>query len=786
MKRNIKVRQHDSYDCGAASLCSIAAWHGKNVSLARARRLCGCTKEGITIKGIIDGASGLGLNATAYKSEDKNIESIKIRNSLPAIAHLKKENGFFHFVTLCNIEENHIEIMDPAYGEFEKISYESFSSEWTGFIIFLYPGENFKKGNEQRDIYKTLFSLLRYTKKEFIHAAAGSLAIIAAGIMTPMFLQRLIDNILPQGSTKDLFAVSLAIAILTLLMLYISYGKNIYMAYHGMRIDNSLILKYINRVFALPYDCFNQYSAGDFNSRISDAFNIRLFISEGMISAFISVITLCGAVAFMLSANITLAIMSICFIPLYIGLYFLSEKINKKYNRELAVAGAKLETEMLQGLEGIVSIRHYGAEKISIDRIENIYRNLANKIYDASKAVTILGVAADSLSKGLIAATLAAGGYLILGNRLSIGELMAFYALCSLFTSPLNALTKMNALITQSEISAERLFEIIDIENEEETAIIRKNIPQKWEKIIISDLNFSYPGRGSLLDKLNLRIESGTITAITGESGCGKSTLAALLMRDFMPVKGSIFIDKTDIRTIPIWHWREFITIIPQKIHMFNATLLENITCGQCNRNSYNNSTNNNGYNRDNSCNNDNNSNGNRENNRNNGCNNDNSNNGNRENNRNNGYNNDNSSNGNRDNNSYNNCNNNRRNSNSNNGNSCNNDNNYNSDVEHVIAICAELGLYDFIHSLPSGLLTNIGENGSALSGGEMQKLAIARAVYKNPQIFIFDEATVSIDKEAESFIMRYITKLKSRGKTIIMITHDKEILKYADHIITI
>lgn len=729
MKRNIKVRQHDSYDCGAASLCSVAAWHGKNVSLARARRLCGCTKEGITIKGIIDGASGLGLNATAYKSEDKDIENIKTLHSLPAIAHLKKENGFFHFVTLCNIKGNNVEIMDPAYGEFEKTTYESFSSQWTGFIIFLHPRENFKKGNEQRDIYKTLFSILRYTKKEFIHAAAGSLAIIATGIMTPLFLQKIIDNIIPQGGINDLFTVSLAITLLTLLMLYISYGKNIYMAYHGMRIDNSLILKYINRVFALPYDCFNQYSAGDFNSRISDAFNIRLFISEGMISAFISVITLCGAVTFMLSANITLAIMSICFIPLYIGLYFLSEKINKKYNRELAVAGAKLETEMLQGLEGIVSIRHYGAEKISIDRIENIYRNLANKIYDASKAVTILGIAADSLSKGLIAATLAAGGYLILGNRLSIGELMAFYALCSLFTSPLNALTKMNAVITQSEISAERLFEIIDIEDEEEMAVIRKNIPNKWEKIIISDLNFSYPGRGSLLDKLNLKIESGTITAITGESGCGKSTLAALLMRDFMPVKGSIFIDKTDIRTIPIWHWREFITIIPQKIHMFNATLLENITCGQCSNNSkiISNSSNNNG------CNNDNNSN-----------------------------------------------------NNNGNDNGSNNSNNCNSDMEHVIAICTELGLYDFIHSLPSGLLTNIGENGSALSGGEMQKLAIARAVYRNPQIFIFDEATVSIDKEAENFIMRYITKLKSRGKTIIMITHDKEILKYADHIITI
>ena len=86
----------------------------------------------------------------------------------------------------------------------------------------------------------------------------------------------------------------------------------------------------------------------------------------------------------------------------------------------------------------------------------------------------------------------------------------------------------------------------------------------------------------------------------------------------------------------------------------------------------------------------------------------------------------------------------------------------------------------------PQGLLTVAGEGGKGLSGGECQKICIARALYKDPQIYVFDEITSSLDKESEKCVMDCIRGLKKRGKTIIMITHQRENLEIADNVVHI
>ena len=80
-RADICVRQHDSYDCGAAALCSVAAWHGLYIPLTGARAMCGCTKEGISIKGILDAANTVGLEAKAFKSPEKEFESLAALNA---------------------------------------------------------------------------------------------------------------------------------------------------------------------------------------------------------------------------------------------------------------------------------------------------------------------------------------------------------------------------------------------------------------------------------------------------------------------------------------------------------------------------------------------------------------------------------------------------------------------------------------------------------------------------------------------------------------------------------
>jgi ABC-type bacteriocin/lantibiotic exporter with double-glycine peptidase domain len=106
-------------------------------------------------------------------------------------------------------------------------------------------------------------------------------------------------------------------------------------------------------------------------------------------------------------------------------------------------------------------------------------------------------------------------------------------------------------------------------------------------------------------------------------------------------------------------------------------------------------------------------------------------------------------------------------------------------DVERVINILEELGMREFISDLQMGLLTRTGEHGCRISGGQRQRIAFARVLYRNPFIYILDEATSSLDSESQSFILRKLKDLREKGKTVILITHNKENALIADNTIT-
>lgn len=104
-------------------------------------------------------------------------------------------------------------------------------------------------------------------------------------------------------------------------------------------------------------------------------------------------------------------------------------------------------------------------------------------------------------------------------------------------------------------------------------------------------------------------------------------------------------------------------------------------------------------------------------------------------------------------------------------------------DMERIVSIVQQLGLIPFIEKLPDGFNTQIGENGTSLSGGEKQRIAIARALYKNPEIFILDEATSSLDSDSERHVKSVILDLKNQGKTILIIAHRLSTVIDADKI---
>lgn len=104
-------------------------------------------------------------------------------------------------------------------------------------------------------------------------------------------------------------------------------------------------------------------------------------------------------------------------------------------------------------------------------------------------------------------------------------------------------------------------------------------------------------------------------------------------------------------------------------------------------------------------------------------------------------------------------------------------------DMEKIVSICKKLGIIKFIEGLPGGFETYLGENGASLSGGEKQRIAIARALYQEPEILILDEATSSLDSTSEHYVQRTIDLLANEGKTIILIAHRLSTVYKADKI---
>ncbi len=689
MRRVVKIRQQDSYDCGAATLCAVAAWYGANYSLAEVRKACGCSQDGISIKGLIQGAESLGLSGKAYSSEIKDLSPLMEINS-PVIAHITTEERMYHFVVICRVTKKQVEIMDPAFGDYKKLPYDKFVSQWNGHIILVVPGTGFVRTNEKVSSIKIFIKLAKLNGNDLALAFAGSAALVVAGVSNSLFLQQIIDHSLPERDSGLLLFIAFAVFLLLALSAYIGYARTLLLIRSGIKIDGRLVTGYIKKVFAMPASFFSQYSCGDINARIEDAFKIRTFVTEGIISVFISLMTLFTVFVLMFTYYSKLASMLLLYIPVYLVLYYICDKVNKKYSRELAVTGAKFESRTIDSIQGAMAVKHFGAEKLTLNKIEESYVEMAQKIHSAGKAVSYISSASDTLSGALLATVLVSGAFAVFGNNLTTGELVSFYTLCSLFTSPLNSLMSLNGIVTAATVSTERLFEIMKLNTEEEeqgNIVVKSSgaleLPQNIE---VKNLSFSYIGRMELFNNINLTIPKGKITAITGCSGCGKSTLAALFMRDYIPCKGSIELGGINIKYFQLKEWRNYISIVTQRCSLFNGTILDNITCGE----------------------------------------------------------------------EY-------------------------PDMGCISNIICETGLDEMIRRLPMGLLTNTGDGGAALSGGELQKISVARVLYRRPNIVIFDESTSSMDENSENMILKSMLKLKKDGKSVIMITHKLKNTDYAD-----
>jgi ABC-type bacteriocin transporter len=571
-----KVKQHDIKDCGAACLASIGHHHGIKLPISRIRQLANTDKKGTNVLGMIEAAEQIGFIAKGVKGGFDSLSKIP----LPAVAHVIINKRLHHYVVIKKVTKKEIQVMDPGPGEFKSYSYEEFKEIWTGVLILFAKGEQFQHTNEKISAGLRFWQLIKPHKFVLLQALIGAVIFTILGLATSIYVQKITDYVLVGGNRRLLNLMSIIMIGIILFRLYIGLSKSIIVLKIGQLMDAQLILGYYKHLLDLPQRFFDTMQIGEITSRISDAVKIRAFINGTAIDMLVNIFTVFFAFALMFTYYWKLATVILLIIPFYVIIYLLLNRFNKKVERQLMEDAAELQTQLVESITHVRTVKEFGLEQFSNDKTEHRFITLLFTGYKSGMNSLFAGNSTSLLASLFTIILLWLGAGYVLDGKITTGELFSFYALIAYFTGPVAALVGSNKTIQNALIAADRLFEIMDLEREE----IENKIEIKKDQlgdINFENVSFRYGTRTTVFESFNATIKKGQTTAIVGESGSGKTTLIALLQNLYPIQSGKILLGNYDLKYVDYRFLRGLMGVIPQQVDLFSGTITENIALGE-------------------------------------------------------------------------------------------------------------------------------------------------------------------------------------------------------------
>jgi ATP-binding cassette subfamily B protein len=572
---SIKIKQHDIKDCGAACLVSIGNHYKVNLPIAKVRQFANTDKRGTNVLGLIEGAEKMGFTAKGVKGGLDAIDKIP----LPAIAHVVIKQQLHHYVVIYSVTKDKIEVMDPAFGKMVTYTFEEFQKIWSGVLILFAPNDDLTPTNEKVSPSRRFWNLLQPHKTILIQCLVGAIVFTVLGLAMSIYIQKITDYVLVEGNKKLLNLLSILMIGIILFQAYISTKKSIFVMKTGQLIDAKLILGYYKHLLHLPQRFFDTMQIGEITSRINDAIKIRSFINEVAIEMIVNVFIVIFSFSLMFTYYWKLAFVILLVIPFYGLIYFMLNKFNKKVERKIMENAAELETQLVESITHIRTVKEFGIEEFSNLKTENRFVKLLFTTYKSGMNSVFAGTSTQFLASIFTVILMWIGSGYVIDRNITPGELFSFYALIGYFTSPLASLIGMNKTAQNALIAADRLFEIMDLEREETENKIELQ-KENLGDIVFENVSFRYGSRTEVFKDFNAVFKKHETTAIVGESGSGKTTLISLL-QNLYPIKdGKIYIGEYDLQFIHYQSLRNCVGVIPQQLNLFSGNIIENIALG--------------------------------------------------------------------------------------------------------------------------------------------------------------------------------------------------------------
>ena len=437
----------------------------------------------------------------------------------------------------------------------------------------------------------------------------------------------------------------------------------------------------------LPLRWFDGRRTGDIMTRVvEDVTAMERVLIDGIELGLVSVIQILavGIAMYWIDASVALwATLPIPFLAFGAWIYTHDARDRYKGQRD---AASDLNAVLHDNIAGIRQIKSYIAEQAEHENFNKLSHNLRVASLRLMKWWAFYSPGMSFISMIGYVLVLGFGGWEVMQDKMTISDLLGFFLFLSLFYEPVGKLHQLNQMALSSRAAADRVFEILDSEDEPNPEE-GKSLPENLQAHVrFENVSFSY-GEQPTLNKVTLEAKPGETIALVGPTGAGKSTIVNLLCRFYNYDSGSITIDGEELRDLDKSSLRGVMGYVTQDAFLFNGSVRENLLLARRDA----------------------------------------------------------------------------------------------TDEEMWTALRAARA-EPFVLALTEQLETNVGERGVKLSGGEKQRLSIARALLKDPPILLLDEATASVDSETERLIQEALDALM-RNRSAIVIAHRLSTIRNADRI---
>jgi ATP-binding cassette, subfamily B, bacterial CvaB/MchF/RaxB len=562
--------QSEAAECGLACIAMIAGYHGHQSDMTELRRRMSLSLKGVNLKHLIGMAEQLGFASRPVRLDLDELQLLKT----PCILHWDLN----HFVVLRSATRDEIVIHDPAAGV-RRLPMALVSKHFTGVALELTPITGFERAEPAPRVrLSSLLGRMVGIRRSLAQVFLMALAIEVFTVLSPLFLQWVVDHALVTADRNLLLVLALGFGLLMLLRTAVFAMRGWMLMVLGASLKVQGPSNLFSHLINLPAAYFEARHLGDVMSRFGSQQQILQAITtdvvETVLDGLLAVVTL--VIMFLFAPLLAAVVLAGAL--LYAALRWASYTPLRNASAEAIVWAARRDSHFLETLRGIKTIKLFNHQEGRRAQWMNLMVETVNRQLSTQKLRLLLRIANSLLVGSLAIGVVWLGALGVIENRLTVGMLLAFLAYKDQFLSRVGNLIDRTVDLTMLRLHAERLADIALTAPELRARQTAIDAPMPAVAIEARNLRFRYSDNEPwILDRLSFRVEPGETVAIVGASGCGKTTLMKILASLLPPVEGELLVNGEPLASVGLARWRSLIGVVMQDDQLFAGSVADNI-----------------------------------------------------------------------------------------------------------------------------------------------------------------------------------------------------------------